>query len=143
MIGLALMILYIAYVSGFGSMNISTSIHNSADFLFWWYIAFNGLGTFLMSTIGVICTALAIAPTTKETDSKACALGAGAMLILVPWTIFKTVLLGVGTWLISLGVPVESSVSEWDWTKVLIGAALVLFTLVCLRTKQTNTNTEK
>lgn len=142
MIGLGLVLLYVAAVCGFGDTNLGTAVHGGADFLFWWYLICSSIGATILSIIGLVGGGVAVLP---ETSSEGRGVGVGIALVMffvTLWVAFKTALLTVGCYLISLGVPVESAPADWNWTKAGIGFALIIFTLIFLRSKGSNTETK-
>lgn len=140
MIGLALVLLYVAVACGLGDTNLGTAVHGGADFLFWWYLICSSIGTFLLMCIGLGAGGVSLLPETK--DRAIAAFASMTMFFLALWVMFRTALLTIGCYLISLGVPVESNVEDWNWTKTGIGIAMILFTLIVLRGKSSNTETK-
>jgi len=138
--GLALVLLYVAAACGFGDTNLGTAVHGGADFLFWWYLICSSIGTLVLGLIGTFGGFMAIAGNSKERGEGAVV--SVAMFFVALWVLFRTTLLTVGCYLVSLGVPVESVPADWNWTKVGIGLALILFTLVVLRGRSSNTETK-
>lgn len=140
MVGLALVLLYVAAVCGFGDTNLGTAVHGGADFLFWWYLICSSIGTLIITCVGGLGGLLVVAGDSSEKGQGA--IISLAMFFIALWVMFRTALLTAGCWLISLGVPVESVPADWNWTKAGIGFALVLFTLIVLRGKGNNTETK-
>ncbi len=140
MLGLALVLLYVAVVCGFGDTNLGTAVHNSADFLFWWYLVCSSIGTLIVTCVGGLGGLLVVAG--DSSDKKQGAIISISMFVIALWVMFRTVLTTAGCWLISLGVPVESAPADWNWTKTGIGFALILFTLIVLRSRGNNKETK-
>lgn len=142
MVGLALVLLYVAAVCGFGDTNLGTAVHGGADFLFWWYLICSSIGTFLIGIMGMVCTGFAILPESDNIVKGQATIGAIAMFFVALWVAFRTTLLAAGCWLVSLGVQPDTVPADWNWTKAGIGFALILFTLIVLRSKGSNTQTK-
>ena len=143
MFGFALALIWFAFVVFIRNDTPLSGYHDSADFLFYWYVTLNGLILGLLALFTLFTTlgaGLKIASDAKSRLSHVTgflggsALGASASMLIIGVITFRNCILFVGgAWLLSHAADDASDISHLNLLKAVLGGLMVLVGIIIQR----------